>query len=102
MRVKILDRKSLLTISPSASVAQAAYIMREHQVGALPVVEDCLVTGMLTDRDIAIRALALDRPAADTQVREVMTTPAICLPDSASTLEGIRCYQQGHYRRIPL
>ena len=56
------------TVTPSDSLADAARIMRDEDVGAVLVTESDVVTGILTDRDIVIRAMAPSRsPAASTR-----------------------------------
>src|SRR5436305_972686 len=60
-------------IDPNASIREAAKRMRSENVGALPVGENDRLIGMVTDRDIAVRAVAEDRPAGTTSVRDVMS-----------------------------
>jgi CBS domain-containing protein len=59
--------------NPEQSLQQVAQIMAEEDVGCLPVGEDDHLVGMITDRDIAIRAVANAKPADTTKVREVMS-----------------------------
>jgi CBS domain-containing protein len=67
----------------SSFVTDAATIMRERNIGFLPVCgEDGAVLGTLTDRDIAVRVLAVDRAAEQTRVGEVLSPlAASCRPD---------------------
>jgi CBS domain-containing protein len=58
--------------SPQASIRDAARIMKEVDAGVVPVGENDRLVGMITDRDIAVRAVAEGR-SCDTPVREVMT-----------------------------
>jgi CBS domain-containing protein len=58
--------------SPEASIRDAARIMKEIDAGVAPVGENDRLVGMITDRDIAVRAVAEGR-SCDTPVREVMT-----------------------------
>lgn len=59
-------------IRPDATIQQAAQVMTRIDVGALPVAENDQLVGMVTDRDIVIRAIAQGR-GPDTPIREVMT-----------------------------
>ena len=59
--------------SPSQSIREAARMMAEIDAGALPVGENDRLVGMITDRDIAVRAVAAGK-GPDTPVREIMTT----------------------------
>ena len=68
----------VFTTAPGDSVTTAARTMRDADVGFLPVVDDGEVVGVVTDRDLVIRALAEGGPdAADTPIRAVMTTGAV-------------------------
>lgn len=61
-------------VSPQESVQRAAQLMDELNVGALPVCEGQTLVGMVTDRDITIRATAAGRSPAEAHVDEVMST----------------------------
>ena len=74
------------TISPAATLELAAKKMREHNVGILPVVEDEELLGVVTDRDIVLRAVSERLRPEMTRVREVMTPQAIaCYLDQSIT-----------------
>jgi CBS domain-containing protein len=65
------------TISAAATLEQAAKTMRDHNVGILPVIDDDRVVGVLTDRDIVLRAVSTRMRPEMTRVRDVMTLKAI-------------------------
>jgi CBS domain-containing protein len=73
MQVHEVMSKNLKTIDSSASLIEAAELMRSADVGALPVAEGGRPIGMLTDRDIVVRAVAELKDPANTTVREVIT-----------------------------
>lgn len=65
----------LQTVDPDASLQTAAQIMREYDIGVLPVItSEGRAVGMLTDRDITVRGVAHGRPPGDSKVRDAMTT----------------------------
>jgi CBS domain-containing protein len=70
--VKKLMSGGVRTISPDQTIRDAAVAMADADVGSLPVGENDRLIGMITDRDIVLRAVAAGR-GADTPVREVMT-----------------------------
>src|SRR5215208_5092894 len=72
MKVGEIMTRGVEITSPDDTVQQAASRMAELDVGVLPVGENDRLVGMLTDRDIAIRAVAQGR-GPDTKVREAMT-----------------------------
>jgi CBS domain-containing protein len=76
------------TISPAATLELAAKKMKEHNVGILPVVEDEELRGVVTDRDIVLRAVSERLRPEMTRVREVMTPQAISCYDDQSITEA--------------
>jgi CBS domain-containing protein len=82
------------TIAPGEPLAAAARRMRDVGVGALAVCEDERVVGLLTDRDIVVRAVAAGRDLATTDVRSAMTSQIVTcrvdedLVDAAAAMEG--------------
>lgn len=73
MQVQELMSKNVKLIEGTASLLEAAEVMRDQDVGVLPVSDGGRTIGMLTDRDIVVRALADYKDPAQTQVREVIT-----------------------------
>lgn len=69
-------------VGPTQSLREAAQLMRQFDVGPVPVCEEGRVIGILTDRDIAVRAVAEGRDPEATPVAEVMSrNVAFCHPD---------------------
>jgi CBS domain-containing protein len=92
-----------VTIQRSASVKSAAELMEQQDIGSLPVVDEGgSLVGMVTDRDIAIRAVAAGRDTEATQVKEILSSPAVqVMPDDSldMVLELMAKYQ---VRRLPV
>jgi CBS domain-containing protein len=86
------------TIGAGASVVEAARIMEEADVGALPVVDsDRILHGMVTDRDIALRVVAAGRDPVSTTVGEIATTTVSpAYPDEPLD----EAYEQMAYRQV--
>ncbi len=72
MKVREAMTRDVRLVKPDQPISEAARLMGELDIGALPVEEDDRLVGMITDRDIAVRAVAIGR-GPDTAVREVMT-----------------------------
>lgn len=72
MKVQDCMTHDVSLTSPEQTIREAARLMDELDTGALPVGEDNRLIGMITDRDIAVRAVARGMPA-DTPVREIMS-----------------------------
>ena len=82
MRVSEAMTREVRVANPGQSIRDVAKIMAEIDAGSMPVGENDKLVGMITDRDIAIRAVALGK-GPDTPVREVMSTEQVlyCFED---------------------
>lgn len=89
-------------IDPNAMIREAAKRMREDNVGALPVGENDRLIGMVTDRDIAMRAVAEDRMPSQTAVRDVMSERVFYCFDDDDTEAAARCMAEHQVRRVPI
>lgn len=88
-------------VQPDDTLRDAAAIMAEEDVGALPVCDGSRLQGMITDRDIAVRAVANGRDA-DTPVREVMSEDVIWCSEDDDTQEVLGRMGERQIRRIPV
>jgi CBS domain-containing protein len=90
-------------IGPDDSVAKAADRMRQRTVGSLIVVDaGKRPIGIITDRDLVIRALADARAADATPVSEVMTPDIITTTVDTSINSALRLMRDGPFRRLPI
>ncbi len=79
MKVQDVMVHDVITIEPSASLVDAAKRMREANVGVLPVVQnDRTVQGIITDRDVVVRAIARNADLSSIPVGDCATADAIC------------------------
>ena len=76
-------------------------MMAETNVGALPVAVDGRLVGIITDRDIAVRAMAT-RKAPDTPVREVMTCEVLCCREDQDLDQAAEHMASAGVRRVPV
>lgn len=81
----------VVTIDPSASLAAAAPTMEQANVGMLPVIEDGRVRGVITDRDIVVRAVARDADVSSTHVGECLTPNVIFAHPEWTTEQAMPC-----------
>ena len=88
-------------VEPGKSIREAARLMAENDVGALPVGENDRLVGMITDRDIAIRAVAEGR-GVDTPVREVMSKEVLYCYDDEDLDHVARNMGGNKVRRLPV
>jgi CBS domain-containing protein len=89
------------TVSPDDSIQNAAKIMRDEDTGVVPVVENGRPVGMLTDRDIVVRAVAngeeVNRP-----VRDIATPAVLSVAPDLSTREAGELMSEHQIRRLPV
>lgn len=89
-------------VGPGESLVEAAALMRQLDVGALPVCEGDRLLGMITDRDIAVRAVAEGLDPNVTAVREVMTPKVVYVYDDQEIDDAVRVMERHQIRRSPV
>lgn len=102
MLVKDVMTADVIVVSPFDSVQHAAALMQQHDFGGLPVGQHEQLLGIVTDRDIAVRAVARGRIPTQTLVNEVMSAPIAYVRDDQSLEEAARLMAQGRVRRLPV
>jgi CBS-domain-containing membrane protein len=104
MDIGSLCTRRLITIGRSASLQQAAALMREHHVGSLVVTEAQdegeRVCGLVTDRDLAIEVLARGFDGARSQVGQMLDGRLVVAPMQASVADAIELMQNHGVRRL--
>jgi CBS domain-containing protein len=99
--------KNVMTSNPCSidaekSVAYAAKMMKEEDVGLAPIVEGDKLIGMLTDRDIAIRVVAEGRNPDQTKVRDVASKQVVTIDPQQELDEALRIMAKHQVRRLPV
>lgn len=90
------------TLGPEATLAEAARIMRDADIGDVVVTDaDGQVAGILTDRDIVVRALADDRDPTDT-VESAWTQDVVSVSSRSAVAEAVSLMRQHNIRRLPV
>jgi CBS domain-containing protein len=90
------------TIDADKSVAYAAKMMRDEDVGLAPIVEGDKLIGMLTDRDIAIRVVADGKDPDQVKVREVASKQVVTIDPQQDLDEALRIMAKHQVRRLPV
>ena len=101
-RIRELMTENPRTVNASTPVVEAARIMRDDDVGLVPIVEGGRLTGTLTDRDIAIRVVAEERGLNSTTVREIASTDLVTIDPDQDLDEALRLMAQHQVRRLPV
>jgi CBS domain-containing protein len=89
------------TIASSATVGEAAKLMRDEGVGSLPVVHQDRLVGVVTDRDIAVRVVAEGRDAS-TLVAEVKSDRPVTVEPTADLAQALELMAEHQVRRLPV
>ena len=100
MRVEEVMSREVEFVAPDASVKEAAELMGELEVGALPVGDAAAPQGVLTDRDILYRVVAEGRDPVATRVREVMSSPVIACGAGDTVQAALDLMAAHHIRRL--
>jgi CBS domain-containing protein len=101
MKVKDAMTKDVRMTRPDQRIRDAALLMAELDIGSLPVEENDKLVGMITDRDIAVRAVAEGR-GPDTPIREVMTREVLYCYDDQTVEEISQNMADVRVRRLPV
>ena len=100
MNVRDVMTSNPRTVSPGDSIQVAARIMKEEDVGVVPIVDNGRTVGIVTDRDIVIRAVA--EGGSDRAVREIATTDLVFVKPDSSTREAEKLMSERQIRRLPV
>jgi len=101
MKVKDAMTPQVRIAKPYQPIWEAAQIMLEVDAGALPVGDDDRLVGMITDRDIAVRAVASRKPP-ETKVSEVMTNQVLYCFDDEDVEDVADTMSEQKVRRLPV
>jgi CBS domain-containing protein len=103
MKIREMMTRNVFTVSPDDRIVEAAGLMRVHDVGVLPVVDDNKkVVGMVTDRDIVLRGVADGVDAHTMKVSEAMSVGSITISEDQSVDEAAALMQKYQIRRLPV
>jgi CBS domain-containing protein len=103
MKVKDAMHKGVDWVSPDTPITEIAKLMREHDIGSIPIGENDRLIGMVTDRDIVCKGLAEDGfDAGRKTARDVMTEGVHCCREDDDLAKAVRHMEQLKIRRLPV
>lgn len=102
MKVREIMSLDVELVNPDDSIQSAAKKMADADIGFLPVGENDRLVGMLTDRDIALRAVAKGKSPKNTKVREIMTGKVLYCTEDDEVEEAADNMATLKIRRLPI
>lgn len=100
-RCKEIMTREVTTANREMSLQSVAALMRDGDMGSLPVIENGKLVGIITDRDIVVRAIA-EGKNADAQVGDAMTIEVFSVKETDFVFEAIRLMGDKQVRRVPI
>ena len=103
MKVREVMQSPVVCVGPGQSVEAAAKVFERYNIGALPVcTSQGMLCGMLTDRDLVIRCLAMGKLPSVTSVREIMTKQVISVGPDMEVSVAAHLMGRKRVRRLPV
>ncbi len=102
MEISNLMSTDVVSVAPAASLDSVAQVMREYDVGAVPVVDEGQLVGIVTDRDIVVRAVADSRETWLCRVGDVMSTDVQTCGLGADLEDVLQAMADYQCRRMPI
>ena len=102
MKLKEIMSKDIASLNSNDSIERAAQLMKQYNVGSIPILSQNGVIGIVTDRDITLRSVAAGQNTNHKTVGEVMSTnPVVGNPDM-DVHEAARIMSEKQIRRLPV
>jgi CBS domain-containing protein len=103
MKIKDVMTKDIVFVNSGASVLEAAKLMSHHNIGCVPVMENSeKVVGVITDRDIVLRMVALNKSPEKMTVDDIMTAHVFSVQSDAEVDDATELMRQKQIRRLPV
>jgi CBS domain-containing protein len=102
MKVKDAMHVGVTWVQPETSVCDIAKMMRDDDIGAVPIGENDRLVGMVTDRDIICRGLADRRDYTTLTARDVMSKPLVYCRSDEYLEDALRIMEKNQIRRLPV
>jgi CBS domain-containing protein len=90
------------SLDPASSVYEAITLMAEHQVGAIPILADGKLVGIVSERDYARKVFLRGKSSPDTPVTEIMSSPVVTVTPMQTVAECMRMVTDKRIRHLPV
>jgi CBS domain-containing protein len=102
MKVKSAMHKGVVWVKPDTPLLEVAKKMKQEDIGALPVGENDKLVGMVTDRDIVCRGIAMGKDIAKMTANDVMTKGVSWCKEDSDMEEALDMMEKNKIRRLPV
>lgn len=102
MSLRPLMTKEVTSLPSNASILDAAKFMTDMNVGSVVVVEDNIPSGIITDRDIVTKVLALKKDPKTTMIGAIMASPVVTISEDKDVVDVTRLISTHGIRRLPV
>lgn len=102
MQVRDVMSKNIASVSPDTPVRDVALIMKNMNIGAVPVCKGDRLVGILTDRDIVVRELSIDSNLGNVKAEDVMTVGLTTAAPNMDVHEAANLMADKQIRRLPV
>lgn len=102
MKIGSIMTEAPVTVSKEQTVTEAAILMGSRGIGAIPVTDNGILCGIVTDRDIVLRCLSRRMPPDSTQIKKIMTADPVFVSPENSVTESSRLMAKHKIRRLPV
>jgi CBS domain-containing protein len=99
---QVIEGQEPITAPATMTVTEAARLMKQHNVGALTVIDGSTLAGIFTERDALFRVLAGGLDADETTVSDVMTRNPQTIHPNAGFTHALQMMHDGHFRHLPV
>jgi len=102
MKISEIMTKDVISLSVDDTVEHAAGLMKEHDIGSIPVSTNEKIVGIVTDRDIILRCVAEGKDLKMQKVREIMTSNPVVGDENLNVDDAARIMSERQIRRLPI